>query len=213
MKFLIVIFLFCVRLHAETVSYAAGQVGNYVVTSREVLISNIIDQFLLMGPQKKTKDHSHWILKLGTDEFENKLAQTMLEILVKLEAESFSVGQVVIAEQKAEVQNLKDGLKDWKEWQLLEVSDSEVEQMVLRKKTVKNFLNFKTESSGVVVSEEDIKNYYDKNRVKFGNAPLAQFKDNIKELLSRQQLEEKLKDWFELLKRKHRVKFLKRVEG
>ena len=58
------------------------------------------------------------------------------------------------------------------------------------------------------VTEHDVKNYYEKNRLKFGNTPLVQVKPQIKDFLSQELLQERLKDWFEILKRKYRVKLL-----
>jgi hypothetical protein len=200
-------------LASELVSKGVGQVAGYVVTSREVVISNIFEQVLLnmsiSQADKKSINKSTWLLKTDSQEFQKRLSQVMIEILVKMEAESFSVAQVSGEEIKAESQAIKQELKDWSEWKKLEVSDAEVDQILNRRKMAKNFLKFKTESSGVIISDLEAKNYFEKNRVKFGGAGFPQFKEGIKELLSQQQLEDKLKDWFEILKRKYRVRFLK----
>jgi hypothetical protein len=192
----------------NVISSSVGQVGNNVVTSREVLISYILDQQSLLGVNSKKHEQKNWLIKKESPEFNEHLSRVMLEYLVKLEAESFSVGQVSAEETKLAAQSYKEAFKQWQEWRDLEVSDSELELIIVRKKTAQNFLKFKTESSGVIISDEEAKAYYDKNRVKFSNAPFPQFKESIKEVLSRQQMEEKLKDWFETLKRKYRLKFI-----
>ncbi len=195
--------------YPQTVSRGVGQVANQVVTSREVVIVNFIEQALLNNGNKKNIDKSVWMIQLDSPDFQKQLSQWMIQILVKLEAETFSVAQVSAEELKAEINLVKESLKDWHQWKALDVTDVEIEQILLIRKSAKNFLKFKTESAGVVISDIEAKNYYEKNKVKFGGAPFAQFKDGIKEVLSQQQLEEKLKDWFEILKRKYRVRFLK----
>ena len=64
------------------------------------------------------------------------------------------------------------------------------------------------EASGVTVSEDEVKQYYEKNRVKFGNMPYAQFSQSIRDKLTQDQTQERLKDWFDILKRKYRVRLL-----
>lgn len=200
--------------YTQAVTSAVGQVGGEVVTSREVQISFAIDQVLMsQAVIKKSLDRSSWLITPGTEAFRAHLSQVLLELLIKMEAESFSVAQVSAEDVKADMALAKDSLKDWSEWKKWDVTDLELERLVFRRKMAKNFLKFKTESSGVVVTDVEVKAYFEKNRVKFGAAPLEQFKEGIRDVLAQQQLEEKLKDWFEVLKRKYRVRFLKSPEA
>jgi hypothetical protein len=199
---------------SKLVSAGVGQVGGQVLTSREVQISYAVDQFLLtQGALKKNADREAWVVRTGTEAFREHLSRMMLEFLIKMEAESFSVAQVPPEEVKSEMALVKEGMKDWTEWKSWEVSEIELERLLFRRKMAKNFLKFKTESSGVVITDPEAKAYFEKNRVRFGSAPFAQFKEGIREVLAQQQLEEKLKDWFEILKRKYRVRFLKASES
>jgi hypothetical protein len=199
---------------SKIVSAAVGQVGGQVLTSREVQISYAVDQFLLtQGALKKDADRLAWVVATDSEGFRAHLSRMMLEFLIKMEAESFSVAQVPPEEAKAEMNSIKEGMKDWPLWKTWEVGDTELEQLLFRRKMAKNFLKFKTESSGVVITDLEAKAYFDKNRVRFGSAPFAQFKEGIREVLAQQQLEDKLKDWFEILKRKYRVRFLKTSES
>lgn len=191
----------------KLISEAVAQVGQHVVTSREVTISYIIDQALV---QKKTEniDRSQWLLKGRDENFQKHLTQVLLESVVQLEAENFSVGDVTAVEMQKQAKILNDMVKGWSGWTYLEVTGAEAEQMITRKMRAKNFLKFKLETSGVQISDEEAKNFYEKNRVKFGNQPFSQFKDGIKEILAEEHMQERLKDWFDILKRKYRVKFL-----
>jgi hypothetical protein len=125
-----------------------------------------------------------------------------------MEAENFSVGQMTTAEVQSAMAQVKSMVAGWAPWKDLEVSNVELEQMMTRKLKARRFLKFKTETSGVHVRDDEARAYYEKNRVKFGNLPFEQFKHQIKEYLSQELLQERLKDWFEILKRKYRVKLL-----
>lgn len=197
------------RPKGELVSEAVAQAGGQVITSREVQISYAIDQAMAV-PLKKgaPPDRKSWLLKAPSEEFEKHLAQMLLELVVQLEAENFSIGQVSSDDLAAHQKHVDEQMKAWAPWQNLEASLAEVQQMITRKLRAKNFLKFKMESSGVQISDDEAKAYYEKNRVKFGNYPFAQFKDSIKEVLAQEQLQSKLRDWFEILKRKYRVQYL-----
>lgn len=191
------------------VSEAVAQVSDHVITSREVVVSYVIDQALSENLSKKASvDRTQWLLKFPSEEFKKHLAQVVLESVVQLEAENFSVGQINLAEIQSQQKHLQEMVGAWGPWLQLQVSKVELEQMTARKARAKNFLKFKMETSGVQISDEEAKAYFEKNRLKFGNLPFAQFKEGIKEVLSQEQLQEKLKDWFDILKRKYRVKFL-----
>lgn len=197
----------------QVVSQAVGQADTHVVTSREVQISWILDKAMQVPAVKKggvtpAPKRSDWILKTDGVEFQRHLSQVLLELVVSMEAENFSIGQVPANEVQNAMAHVKDMVAGWAPWKDLEVSSGELEQMMTRKLKARNFLKFKTDTSGVRVTERDIKNYYEKNRLKFGNTPLAQVKPQIKDFLSQELLQERLKDWFEILKRKYRVKLL-----
>lgn len=189
------------------VSSTVGQVGTYVITSREVLIAGILEKWSL-APGNNIKNRSDWILKEDTTAFRQALTQVMLEKVVMLEAENFSVAQVSNDEIKKMSAKMVEELKEWPDWKKLEVSNAELENQFQRHLRAKAFLKFKTESTGVRVSEEEAKSYFEKNRLRFGNLPFSQFRDSIREFLTQKQQEDRLRDWFEVLKRKYRVRYL-----
>ncbi|MFN7730055.1 MAG: hypothetical protein ACK5P7_12930 [Bdellovibrio sp.] len=196
---------------SEVVNAAIGQVGERVVTSREVLISHFFERWQLAARSKEASAQlpkSDWKITPGTDVFKQASSSFVLECMVDLEAENFVVARVedeVVQETTKSFLNAVGGSPDWKK---LETNTSEVQKMVELKLRAQNFLKFKTESAGVVVTDADTKAYYEKNRLKFGNMPYDQFKNSIREVLSTQILEDRLKDWFEVLRRKYRVRFL-----
>jgi hypothetical protein len=197
------------RPKGEVVTEAAAQAGAHVVTSREVIISYIMDE-AMSTPIKKgaSPDRKNWQIDVKSDAYAKHLAQILLEVVVQLEAENFSIGQVSPSEVSTFQKQIEEQVAGWEPWQRLEVSTVEMQQTLMRKLRAKNFLKFKMESSGVQISDDEARSFYEKNRVKFGNLPFAQFKDSIKEVLAQNQLQDKLKDWFDILKRKYRVRYL-----
>jgi hypothetical protein len=198
-------------LAAETVNSSVGQVGDHVVTAREVWISNYLERWNLARKSSEgamKAPTADWKPALKSEAFNQAASSFMLEYMVAQEAENFSIAQVDPAEAKKEAQEFLKAVAGSSEWSKFEASSSEIEKFIERKHRTQNFLKFKTDSAGVTVTDEEAKAYYEKNRMKFGNLPFAQFKDSIKEVLSRQMLEDRLKDWFEVLRRKYRVRFL-----
>lgn len=191
----------------KLISEAVAQVADEVITSRGILISYAIDQALA---QKKAppKDRSVWLLTVNSEAFQKHITQVLLESVVQLEAQNFSVGEITAKDIQASSQHLNEMVKGWSSWAELQVSASEAEKMISRKLRAKNFLKFKVETSGVQIPDEEARLFYNKNKAKFGNLPFADFKESIREVLAEEQMQEKLKDWFEILKRKYKVKFL-----
>ncbi|GIL17765.1 MAG: hypothetical protein BroJett040_15160 [Oligoflexia bacterium] len=198
---------------AKLITATVGQVGSTVVTSREVQIASIIEGWFMLRAtptsERKKVNRKEWIVSIGSEAFQRVTSQVMLEHMVILEAENFSVVSTSPEEVKRTCDLIADELKAWNEWKKLEVSRAEMEQQVSRRLRAQAFLRFKSESTGVQISEEEMKFYYEKNRVKFGNLPYDQFKAGIRDYLTQKQLEERLKDWFEILKRKYHVRYIR----
>lgn len=208
---LFLILLSAGAVSAETVNSAVGQVGDHVVTSREVWISNFLERWTLASRSTDASVKSpkpDWKPALKSDAFNQAASNLLLEIMVAQEAENFSIAQIEDGNLKHEVSEVQKAMTGSTDWAHLEVSNELLEKFIARKHRAQNFLKFKTESAGVAISDEEAKSYFEKNRLKFGHLPFAQFKESIKEVLSRQMLEERLKDWFEVLRRKYRVRFL-----
>lgn len=219
---------------STVVSQGLAIAAGHVISSREVKISYIIDQALAMPLDKEIADKavesqsltannkkkdsvrggSHasvkdqWLLANDSTDMQAHLAQVLVEIVVSSEAESFSIGQVDKDDFERWQKHLQEQTRNWSPWKNLEVQPDELSSILNRKMRAKNFLKFKMEASGVTVSEDEVKQYYEKNRVKFGNMPYAQFSQSIRDKLTQDQTQERLKDWFDILKRKYRVRLL-----
>lgn len=200
---------------AELQNVAVAQVGDQVITSRQVWISNFYERWKLTSKSldlEAQKPKADWKVSVKSESFRQSLNSLILEYMVAKEAENFSIAEVSGTEVEQMKKNFLLAVSSSSDWKKFETSESEVQKLVERKIRAQNFLNFKTEAANVVISDQELQSYYDKNRLKFGQLPFAQFKTSIREVLSRQILEERLKDWFEVLKRKYRVKPLGLVE-
>jgi len=188
---------------ATVITESVGQVAEHVVTSREVQISTVIDNVLFPS---KGKVGSLVETRPEQAEFRNHVTSVLLESVIAMEAESFNVGVVSdkeLAEALAKIEKATAGKSYWNQ---LDVSPAELKKFANRKLVAKSFMAFKTASMVGIITDQEAQAYYDKNRVKFGNTPFAGFKENIKTFLAQQQMEERLRAWFEVIKRKYKVR-------
>lgn len=128
------------------------------------------------------------------------------------EAENFAVSVEAGSEADLQLQKIEKQLAARADWRRLEMSSEDLRRLYRQKLTAKNFIRLKTESMTGVISDAEAQAYFEKNRVKFGTLPFASFKDNIKSFLTQQQLEERLRSWFEIIRRKSRVREFQGVE-
>lgn len=189
-------------------SASVAVVGGQVITSREVQIFGVLTKALASKVKPDNKIRDSWVVSYGGEAFTRILSQFLVDQVVALEAETFSVSEVSEKDIQLAKEHILNMTRSWPAWKRLDVSDRELVTILQVHLRAQAFLKFKSESSGVLVSDSEAQEYYEKNRVKFGNLPFEKFKDSIKDVLAQEQLEEKLKDWFELLKRKYRVRLL-----
>lgn len=203
MRFIFIFFLTLQASAATIVTQTVGQVAEHVVTSREVKISMVIENILF---PPKGAGSGLYEVQIGQEEFRNAVTTVLLESVVSLEAENFNVASISEEDLAAALTKVEKAVAGKAYWAGLEVSSAELRKFTLRKLTAKGFLKFKTNSMTSIVTDQEAQSYYDKNRVKFGSTPFANFKENIKVFLAQQQLEERIRAWFEAIKHKYKVR-------
>lgn len=181
------------------VTKIVGTAADQVVTSREVQIVNLLEKGL-------TSDKNLVLIAVDDPRFNVEVGQVLLEIVVQTDSNLFEFDQVSDQEFKDAVDTIQKNMAQSKEWKALQVSNSELERFLKRKLVAKRFIRVKSDSMKGFITDSEAKDYFDKNRLKFGQVPFSQFKENIKTFLSQQQLEERLKAWFEIIKKKYKVK-------
>ncbi|HMN68938.1 MAG TPA: hypothetical protein PKC28_10410 [Bdellovibrionales bacterium] len=200
----VLIFLLSLNVHAEILSTAVGTYrGGHVLTSRHVQMDQMVDAALNGAGKESLK-----LLALDSRAFAKATQSALLESVVALEAKGFNVVNVTAQEQKDAEKKVVSALKNNTGWKGLEPTPKEIEAILARKLQAKKFIQFRTQSSLLPVTELEAQKYFNENRLKFGNLPFENFKENIKSFLSRTQVDKRLKDWYDLLQNKYQVKSL-----
>lgn len=201
---LLLLFVVSPLLRAELVSTGVGLVRGQAVTSREVQILNLMEAVLY----EKTPASKLKTLGIDSKAFNKATQDSLLEAVVAMEAQNFNVVQVSNEELKEAERHALEVLKDSKAWKSLQVMPHEVTNLIRRKTQAKKFIQFRAQSSVLPVTEAEALRYFNENRLKFGNLPFENFRENIKSFLSRSQVDRRLKDWFDVLLSKYQVKNL-----
>lgn len=191
-------------LAAKLVTQTVGQVADYVLTSREVQIVTVIEGVLF--PASGVPPKTPVEVRPGMPSFRSSVTNVVLEAVVAMEAENFNVSNLSGEEIAAAVSKVEKATAGKAYWNELEVSSQELKRFVTRKLMAKSFLKFKTSSMAGIITDQEAQDYYERNRVKFGSSTFENFKENIKTYLAQQQLEERIRAWFEVIKRKYRVR-------
>ncbi len=144
----------------------------------------------------------------GQPGFETKVTSLLLEWMVFLEAEAFSVSAVGKKELESECERVRQRLSGFSEWLALEVSRERLCAALERKLRAKKFVQFKSESVAVPITDQEAMAYYKRNQEKFGEMSFEKFKPYIKTFLQRSQAEKRLNDWFQFLKKKYQAQNL-----
>lgn len=181
------------------ISKIVGTAADQVVTSREVEIVGLMEKGLV-------SDKNIVAISPEDTRFNMEVAQVLLEIVVQTESSVFEFNPITDSEFKEAMASLQKNLGGSKEWKALQPSHAELEKFLKRKLISKKFIKAKSESMKGFITDSEAKTYFEKNRLKFGQVPFAQFRENIKTFLGQQQLEERLKAWFEIIKKKYKVK-------
>ncbi len=189
---------------AELISTGVGVVRGQVLTSREVQIQNLIEAVLYSKGEKDAFKP----LAIDSKAFAKSVQDALLEAVVALEAQNFNVVQLTDEELAAAQKKVTQTLKSVSAWKDLKVAPKELEGGVRRKLQAKKFVQFRAQSSVLPVTDVEAQKYFSENRLKFGSLPFENFKENIKSYLSRMQVDQRLKDWYDLLLNKYQVKNL-----
>lgn len=185
---------------SRVISMAVGQVRDHVVTSREVRINQAIEAALYADKDSRSTP------ELGTPAFAKQVTAVLLEWVVFLEAKSLAVSEVSESELSEAKDKLEGLLKANKGWKELKVSEKEKMAALARKLQAKKLIRFRADSAVMPIGESEAQRYFEQNRMKFGNLTYENMRTNIKTSLARQQVERRLKDWFEVLQAKYKVR-------
>jgi hypothetical protein len=186
----------------KIINSQAGRVADHFVTTREVVANALIENAL--GRKNPVKNLN--LDKPNSREFVRECTAVLLEWAIFSESESSQTAVVSATDITEAQKKLMPVLKKNSQWSALKIESKELENMVGRKLRVKKFIQFKIDTSAVPVTDREAKEYFEANRLKFEDRPFESFKETIKGFLGRQQVDRRLKDWFELLQVKYKVR-------
>ncbi|MBK9293321.1 MAG: hypothetical protein IPM57_02595 [Oligoflexia bacterium] len=206
-------FLFVLILLTSLFSFAekklilklVAKVDQKMLTSRDVESHYIVEQLY----QDKKPELP---LKANSDAFKIATDQVVIETMVFSEAQNFSIAKIEDEELDKAFNKIKKKIaenKNTKEaWSELNYTEDDLKKIVERQIRVEKLIKYKTESSFSQVTDEEARAYYNKNRLRFGTMSFESFKPSIKKFISKRNSEERLREWFDVLKRKYKVRTL-----
>lgn len=166
-----------------------------IVTLNDVKISKAIEKQILQSQGQST-------VIAGDVQFDD-VSKTVLEKVSMLEAETFkysSYDESLFLKVKTALLQNKTlepyGLKN----------EKEIEPRVKEKLIAKSFIALRSENLKTVVNETELRSYYEKNRSQFVDMPFDKFQNTIREYYLKEQLKEKLNEWFSVMKTKYKVR-------
>ena len=179
-----------------------ASIENHILTNRDVETNFMVDRALYNDSQVSPPT-------LGTEEFNQSLNRLLVEMMVSEEATFFEVAKVTPADVEESFQNVKKHISastsTSDRWRKLSVKDQDLKAMVSRKLRANRFIKYKSNSSFVEPSDEEARDYFKKNRLKFGTMEFESFKGSIQKFLGKRNAEDRLRDWFDILRKKHQV--------
>jgi hypothetical protein len=183
-------------------------VGQDVVTSREVQISHAVAKAMETESKTDLKNFPNVEISVSDSRFADLTTSYLIEKATELEADSFSIAKPSEAEIKEMTSRVERVLTRKTYWQNLEPEASMVRRIIVTKLISSNFIKIKSDSMAGIITDTEAQSYFEKNRLKFGNASFDSFKENIKTFLIQQQRQERLRSWFEVLKKKFKIRNL-----
>jgi hypothetical protein len=168
-----------------------------IVTLNDVKISKVIEQNLL------SLDNTKKQIALKESVELDDVSKTVLETVALLEAATFKYASY----DESLFKKLTDLLLQSKELDILGVKTlKEIEFRVKEKLIAKSFIALRSENLKTVVNDSELRTYYEKNRTQFADMPFEKFRNTIREYYLKEKLNEKLNEWFSVLKSKYQVR-------
>jgi hypothetical protein len=187
-----------------SITKVVGEVGDHFVTSREVKINSAIEQALEKKPA--SLDNGYVIFTGSERSFPGEVTRVLDEWAVYFEARSLGSTQIQKAEIAKAVGVVEERWGGSQAWKDLEVGADELRQVIERKLGAKDFEKLKSDPALSPISDDEALAYYKKNRLRFGSLPFSNFQDNIKAFLVKTQVEKRLGEWHEVLRRKYKTR-------
>jgi hypothetical protein len=187
---------------AEVINRAAGRVSDHIVTSREVMINSLYEDAMYRSQSPKQIQN----LEFNHRSFVRECTGILLEWAIFMESKSFKATLPLKKDIEANVSKAKQKLRKSQAWQEAQVSHKELTDLVERKLQTKALIQTRLSAANIPVTDQEAEEYFKANKFKFEDLPFEKLKSNIKLFLSKQQSESRMREWFELLQIKYKVR-------
>lgn len=191
--FFIIALICCFRIvSAKPLISILGTVGETIYSTRD---QNVFNEVLKgLG----------FVDTLAEFEKDEELRYLLWQVIY-LDAQSFYSQKSDMAELENLEIKVKKNRGSLKEFKDLDLDDGELNKNIRFVKLSRDYFETKVQMFSGVISDAEVLAYYQQNSKKFGNLPVSQFKESIKNFLSAKQKKEKTLDWLTIIKRKYRV--------
>lgn len=179
---------------------SVGQMADQVLTLRGALLSLELNRW-------QSSDNGGAISS-SKQITPQEVSAVLVEKVVALEAGTYDLTEVDNALVKKESDKFWGQLQSKELQKRFDYSREEVVAGIKEKIIYQRFIEFKGQSMRSIVTDAEAKSYFDKNRMKFGNVAFENYKPQVVSFLERQQSQERMRSWFEILKRKYQVRLL-----
>ena len=122
------------------------------------------------------------------------------------EARALGSTQIQKSELSKAIGTVDERWANQQSWKDLDVGADELRQLIERKLAAKEFEKLKSDPALSPISDDEALSYYKKNRLRFGSLPFSNFQENIKSFLVKTQVEKRLGEWHEVLRRKYKTR-------
>lgn len=181
-----------------------GEFSGGYITSRYVNMSYFLESTLFSPKNNKAPK----LYSLGSKEFAKEVTAVLIEHIVYEDSKNFSNIQISDGEVKTALAEFRKKFLSFPDWKNLNVSDTELTNLIIEKVQSKKYIKFKAESSLVPITKDEARLYFEENRNQFGELPFENFEQNIRAFLGRKQADKRIKEWFEVLQGKYKVRNL-----
>ena len=183
-------------------SEVVAKIGKDVITSRKVIADTILeDQWINSSAGSKNNSTK-------SEEFNEDINRFLMERVVYLESKSFSLINVTESEVQKTKNTVLSRIKKSNasaNWNELGITTEELNDLIKQKISSQKFIDFKSKASYVPVTEAEAFNYYNNNKEKYEGKEYKTIKEGIKKSLAKLQAEQRLEDWYDILKKKYDV--------
>lgn len=189
-------------LAAETITRVAGRVSDRIVTTREVILNSLIED-VIYRPKAPKQIQS---LPLTHQQFIREVNAVLLEWAISIDGETLSQMEIGDDRVESEFKRAKSMLRKSETWQLAGGNDQELRSILIRKMKTKKIIEAKLNTTNIPITDLEAKEYFEANRHRFDNSNFLALKENIKSFIAKEQSAARMREWFELLQLKYKVR-------